>query len=206
MKIPPGHIGANKMAAQYIEAQTSVQSKMFLAGQIAQWAEVIKDDLAHDKLEAMREVMEVMDKAIKDSGRDHSCKKGCNFCCRMNVDILPEEAELIAVYCASNDIVISKEYLKKQMKVRKEMIAFSAVGVCVFLKDGLCSIYPVRPLACRKYLVASPAEDCDIKNYGYKKVAVVCDISVEVLDSAFTCASSGEAPIRLPKALLPYSK
>ncbi len=31
---------------------------------------------------------------------------------------------------------------------------------CPFLDDGSCSIHPVRPIACREYLVTSPAENC----------------------------------------------
>lgn len=206
MNVPPGHVGANRMAAQYIEAQDSAAAKMFLMGEIQKWAEVIREDLQEDKMAAVREVMEAMDRTIKEGNRENSCKKGCNFCCRINVDVMPEEAEVIAEYCRENDIPISKDYLKKQMKIRKEEIGFSSVAACVFLKDGECSIYPVRPLACRKYLVATPPEDCDIKFHGIKKVAVVCDISVEILDSAFMSASGGDKFIRLPKALLPYSK
>ena len=31
---------------------------------------------------------------------------------------------------------------------------------CPFLDEGSCSIHPVRPIACREYLVTSPAENC----------------------------------------------
>jgi len=31
---------------------------------------------------------------------------------------------------------------------------------CPFLEEERCSIYPHRPLACREYLVSSPAENC----------------------------------------------
>ncbi len=31
---------------------------------------------------------------------------------------------------------------------------------CPFLEEGSCSIHPVRPVACREYLVTSPAENC----------------------------------------------
>ena len=43
---------------------------------------------------------------------------------------------------------------------------------CVFLEPGVesytgrCSIYPVRPLACRIYYVCSPSEDCSPANPG----------------------------------------
>jgi Fe-S-cluster containining protein len=31
---------------------------------------------------------------------------------------------------------------------------------CPFLEDESCSIHPDRPIACREYLVTSPAENC----------------------------------------------
>jgi hypothetical protein len=31
---------------------------------------------------------------------------------------------------------------------------------CPFLEDESCSIHPDRPMACREYLVSSPAENC----------------------------------------------
>jgi hypothetical protein len=31
---------------------------------------------------------------------------------------------------------------------------------CPFLEDESCSIYPIRPLICREYLVTSPPEHC----------------------------------------------
>jgi Fe-S-cluster containining protein len=40
-------------------------------------------------------------------------------------------------------------------------LAYFGMGVaCPFLEDENCSIYEERPLACREYLVISPAEHC----------------------------------------------
>src|SRR3954447_24942564 len=38
---------------------------------------------------------------------------------------------------------------------------YFALGMaCPFLEDESCSIHPDRPIACREYLVTSPAENC----------------------------------------------
>src|SRR5262249_11986502 len=37
---------------------------------------------------------------------------------------------------------------------------FRAGVACPFLEEESCSIHPDRPLACREYLVTSPAENC----------------------------------------------
>jgi hypothetical protein len=45
--------------------------------------------------------------------------------------------------------------------VRKVGLEYFHRGIpCPFLEDESCSIYPDRPLACREYLVTSPAEHC----------------------------------------------
>lgn len=125
----------------------------------------------------------------------------------MNVDVMIEEAEYIGKYCQSKNIPIDRRYLEEQLKVSREEIGFHpAIAACVFLKNGECSIYAARPLNCRKYLAASPAEDCDVQYAGIRKIVVVCNIEVEILDSAFMSASSGDTFLRLPEAMLPYSK
>jgi hypothetical protein len=40
-------------------------------------------------------------------------------------------------------------------------LRYFALGIaCPFLEDERCTIHPIRPLRCREYLVASPAEHC----------------------------------------------
>ena len=44
---------------------------------------------------------------------------------------------------------------------RKIVLEYFYDGVaCPFLENASCSIHQVRPLACREYLVTSPAENC----------------------------------------------
>ena len=45
--------------------------------------------------------------------------------------------------------------------MREIGLAYFRLGVpCPFLEDESCSIHPERPLACREYLVTSPASNC----------------------------------------------
>ena len=40
-------------------------------------------------------------------------------------------------------------------------LRYFALGIpCPFLEDERCTIHPIRPLRCREYMVASPAEHC----------------------------------------------
>jgi len=116
-------------------------------------------------LEFIKQFYELYDDAVSQDQTLVSCSKGCNFCCRVNVDALPAEALAIEEYCRRHKIDISKQYLKEQLKYGKRELATSSVAKCVFLKDGCCSVYPVRPIACRNYFVVSMPELCDSVKY-----------------------------------------
>lgn len=138
-----------------------------------------------------------------------SCKKGCHFCCRQNVQISEAEAMVIVEYCEVNGIDIPRQYLLEQLKYGWREVASADVGWCVFLKDGECSIYPARPLACRKYYVATPPEKCDVIKYPSDKfnVGVIIFTLPEIEASAFWSVVDKKGKSgRLPELLLPYSK
>lgn len=129
-----------------------------------EFRQVIK---AHGMNEFVRQFQEVLDDAIEQEKKQElvSCSKGCYFCCRQNVHIFRAEAQIIAAYCKEKGIDIPKVYLKQQLKYKWRELAKTEVGWCVFLKNGECSIYPVRPMACRNYFVVSPPERCDVVKY-----------------------------------------
>ena len=49
---------------------------------------------------------------------------------------------------------------KGETKVELALEYFHEGIACPFLEDESCSIHPDRPLACREYVVTSPAENC----------------------------------------------
>lgn len=73
-----------------------------------------------------------------------ACGKGCSACCHMNVKVSQLEVALI----------------EKEMGARPVHLTSSRVhdletflgAPCPFLKEGDCSIYEVRPFACRKHM------------------------------------------------------
>lgn len=139
-----------------------------------------------------------------------SCKRGCHLCCRINVTIWEAEAELIADFCRQHDIPISKDYLQEQLKYGWREVAKTDVGWCIFLKDGECSIYEVRPLACRKYHVVSAPELCDTVKFpadqGFNVSVAV--FTLPEIDASAYCGVMSEIGKsgRLAEMLLPYSK
>lgn len=88
------------------------------------------------------------------------CQNGCSHCCYMNVAITEFEANLIADYARRP--IINFPDPKIYMETFRED-EFATVP-CTFLIEGKCSIYPVRPLACRlHHNLAQDESNCIIK-------------------------------------------
>ena len=123
-------------------------------------------------------------KAIQ-AGQAISCQKGCGACCRQAVPISPSEARALARVVAALPEPRRSEVRRRfeaaldrlraagvidplldrdradSAPLRPAGLAYFDQGVpCPFLEDESCSIHRDRPLACREYLVTSPAAAC----------------------------------------------
>ncbi len=139
-----------------------------------------------NRLETTKEVYKAIDgffeKAPAENKKAIQCKSGCTACCFIELDISEDEAALIVNYCRENDIEIDREYLIKQVATGRR--SYSDLSRCIFLKDNLCSIYAVRPAACRKHWVNSDPGLCDFSKNIINKVDSYFNIDVEILASA----------------------
>ncbi len=130
----------------------------------------------------------VVDSAVKTveaKGDKVSCKKGCGACCRQIVPISEVEAsrlrDLVEEMPEPRRSVIRARFAEARQKFLAAGLLDSllhpqqmcddegrALGLkyffqgvaCPFLEEESCSIYHDRPIACREYLVTSPAENC----------------------------------------------
>lgn len=159
----------------------------------------------------VKEFYSVFDDAVVQEKTLVSCSKGCHFCCRQNVHVYKAEALVIAEHCQEHDIEMSKSYLKEQIRYGWKELAKTEVGWCVFLKNGECSIYSVRPIACRNYFVISNSKLCDVITYpseeGHRVVSKVL-VSPLMLSVAFggVMQERKDEGGTLSEMLLPYSK
>jgi Fe-S-cluster containining protein len=122
---------------------------------------------------------------IESEGASISCKKGCGACCRQLVPVsqleiehlkrvvseLPEPRRIeilrrFAQALQQLDRTGLLSHLRAPDRVRAEEVQqlgiayFEQAIPCPFLEDESCSIHQDRPLACREYLVTSPAVNC----------------------------------------------
>jgi Fe-S-cluster containining protein len=129
-------------------------------------------------------VVDVGVKQAEAQGKKISCQKGCGACCRQLVPISEVEARAIAELVANlpeprrtevrqrfadaqrrlQDSGLLKTLLERDQwtdQGRSLGLRYFLQGIpCPFLEDESCSIHPDRPLACREYLVTSPAAHC----------------------------------------------
>lgn len=130
-------------------------------------------------------VVDIAQQQAEATGEKVSCRKGCDACCRQMVPIAPSEAFGLAEYLDSLPAAVAVPILERfdlavealqdkglleSLKHRERLSEaelhaldrayFAAQVACPFLVDKACSIHAVRPLACREFLVSSPAEFC----------------------------------------------
>ncbi len=120
-------------------------------------------------------------------GVNASCGPGCGACCRQLVPISLSEAAFLREVLIPD---LPEEHRNRvEERIRKAAVDLAESGLaneienlpsctspearqatglryfiqsipCPFLEEESCSIHPMRPLACREYLVTSPASRC----------------------------------------------
>jgi Fe-S-cluster containining protein len=130
-------------------------------------------------------VVELATRQVEREGKSITCKKGCGACCRQLVPISAAEAHNLAELVGAMPQRRQAEVRHRFAEARERLEAAGLLGqlqnpdrssgrelrplglsyfglgiACPFLEEESCSIHRERPLACREYLVTSPAENC----------------------------------------------
>lgn len=125
------------------------------------------------------------EQVVKGAGGVISCRKGCAACCRQAIPLSEIEAyqitEMVEAMPEPSRTEIKKRFetawhhfadigwferldetFKLPPEKRNNIVVeyFNEKIDCPFLEDECCSIHQMRPLACREYMVTSPAENC----------------------------------------------
>jgi Fe-S-cluster containining protein len=136
---------------------------------------------------------------ILDRGLIGDCRAGCTFCCHIRVGASTLEMYEIVTYCTQNGI--TPDTAQFAMQLDKLNVDGKLVDMdpdkwmshatfderrCVFLKDGMCSIYPVRPVSCRTHFISTETTNtCEDGCKNNAMVATVHSIDVEALITAY---------------------
>jgi len=103
-------------------------------------------------------VAEALEEAAREGGQP-GCAKGCGNCCHQVIPVTPLEAAGLRWYVQEE----MTEKTRAALMQRPEKIGPGGGRRCRFLLGGSCAVYPVRPVACRRYLVlgetCAPGED-----------------------------------------------
>jgi Fe-S-cluster containining protein len=137
---------------------------------------------AHAEMEALLE----QDRRLPGAAAVR-CARGCSHCCRGPVEIRPHEAALLVEHLRDTGRVLDTDKLERQgafsVDTWREQPASDQA--CVFLDDeGACSVYALRPNACRKLLVTSDPQHCDISRGEYERIERRFCWEAEMLESA----------------------
>jgi Fe-S-cluster containining protein len=130
-------------------------------------------------------IVQIGEKNVEERGLTISCQKGCGACCRQLVPIAPVEtfgiretvdklpaerkAEILRRFADAKEKMTAAGMWQKlddrenwpEEEVLKIGIDYFKLGIaCPFLEEESCSIHLDRPMACREYLVTTPAINC----------------------------------------------
>jgi Fe-S-cluster containining protein len=85
-----------------------------------------------------------LEQEMKQRAKKLACGKGCDVCClRPTVPLTEPEIRGVAWYATTQLTPDLREKVKNQVLNRHKSLT------CPFLVEGACSVYPVRPIACR---------------------------------------------------------
>lgn len=103
-------------------------------------------------LDAYAVVDKGIDQAItreQEKGKKLACSRGCSRCCKTHKDIPVYPLELVGIswYVTEKISGLEREILIDHLRNHSEN------SPCPFLVNGICSIHPIRPMACRQFNV-----------------------------------------------------
>ena len=108
------------------------------------WLPILLDSYAIDDYEIQLDVKN----GVIGRGEKIACHKGCFSCCTSHaIPITPLEFMGVSWYYCE----VCEADTKRQ--IRPRLLHHTKTIECPFLLDTVCSIYPVRPLACRDFFV-----------------------------------------------------
>ena len=141
-------------------------------GEVARQTARFRALIAKPTRERLRSLVAACHRQLEQTVEAHpprqtvACRMGCDHCCHLYVSATAPELLAIAEHVAAwpperRDALRSR--LADALPATRGLSPVERVGLglpCPMLEDGLCGIYPVRPLGCRAY-ASFDAAACD---------------------------------------------
>ena len=119
-----------------------------------------EDEKVHAWLSLLLDAYCVTDKGVAEGialmarqGRRLACARGCSTCCVTHRSIPTYPLELVGITWYATEKVAG--VVRVALKTR--LAAHRPGEPCAFLIEGVCSIHPLRPMACRQFNVFDQA-------------------------------------------------
>ncbi len=126
--------------------------------------------------EAVDGLLEAFLERAGSDGKPAECKKGCAFCCHQPVFAVTHEMLFLKDFISQNsprnkqDAFIERSREKSLLTLNKSIEEQQKIKfACPFLENNTCSVYEVRPMACRIYL-SSSLKSCEMDFEGTGKL------------------------------------
>lgn len=126
---------------------------------IQELAEAIARSISPDEFDqAAHSALGHFDRITGEAAVTVACREGCSLCCWLRVDVFAHEVFLVARHIRSHFaegrisslLVRLAEHSSKVGAMTPFEHATTNVP-CPLLRDGRCSVYPVRPHSCRRH-------------------------------------------------------
>ena len=164
-------------------------------------------------------VDEVVDATLRGHSLNVACKRGCSYCCSLQVQVAPAEAFTLAEWLRKNFSAERRSAVTARL--RDNAAKTRAMGdamrkrsnlPCALLgDDGACTAYEARPAQCRRFhsmnleickaSYANPADD-SIESPNHPAVAHNAAVIVTQANQAVRDAGLDATPVDMNLALL----
>src|SRR4051812_46037862 len=146
-----------------------VRARMAAAGESLK---MLSEPTALSTIELSRSINELTDRSIRQvhaachDGHRVACRSGCTYCC--TVPVAASAPEVLAIATFVRERFDEGRQTALDRRVEANIAATDGMDMsrrdrvrldCPFLEAGKCSVYEVRPVACRGYSSYS-VEDC----------------------------------------------
>jgi Fe-S-cluster containining protein len=106
----------------------------------------------------LQRLTESQKNVLENTKEQLACQEGCAYCCSHTIGTFPVEVFRILEYVRANFDQEKKNKLTAKITARANELKplnkeqrLSLNKPCVFLEDGCCGIYEVRPATCRNH-------------------------------------------------------